>query len=378
MLHLPVVPSLLNEIAERWSRPQRGLADWARRRRNHGIEVRRFAGPNAYVGTLDHLRIAHLTDLHVGRVTPFEVQQEAVRLANAEKPDLIVITGDFVCHSQLYLDQLAEVIAGFKAPVVTVLGNHDYWSGADEVRRTLQRAGAEVLSNQHTVLTLRHQKLQLVGLDDAYTGHADREKACKGLRTDLPTLGLSHIAEEADGLWARHVPLVLAGHTHGGQVTLARLHELALGVIAGHKYVHGLYGTRGKAGAHPLPNTPSGAAAAIAHATSAHPHKAVARDRGSKTPAPGLPIHVGHTRAAGAVYVGAGIGAAVVPLRLGERGKRELTIFELGHEPGTFEEHHLEQSALPGRKPTLAKTARRAAAVARKKQRRDRRALGGR
>jgi hypothetical protein len=194
----------------------------------------------------------------------------------------------------------------------------------------------------------------------------------------LPTLGLSHIAEEADGLWARQVPLVLAGHTHGGQVTLARLHELALGVIAGHKYVHGLYGTRGKAGAHPLPSAPSGTTAVMTHASGGHANKPATRERGTKTPAPGVPIHVGHARPAGAVYVGAGIGAAIVPLRLGERGKRELTIFELGQEPGTFEEHHPEQAALPGRKPTLAKTARRAAAVARKKQRRDRRALDGR
>ena len=83
----------------------------------------------------------------------------------------------------------------------------------------------------------------MVGLDDAYTGHARRDEAVKGLRKDLPTLGLSHIAEEADGLWRHDVPLVLSGHTHGGQVTFARLHEIALGKIAGHKYVHGLYGT---------------------------------------------------------------------------------------------------------------------------------------
>lgn len=372
MLHLPVVPALLNELAERWNSPQRRVADWARRRRHHGIEVRRFAGPRAYLGTIEHLRIAHLTDLHVGRVTPFEVQKEAVALANAEQPDLVAITGDFVCHSQLYLDQLAEVIASFKVPVVAVLGNHDHWSGADEVRRTLVRAGAEVLSNQHTILTVRQQRIQLVGLDDAYTGHADREKACKGLRADLPTLGLSHIAEEADGLWARQIPLVLSGHTHGGQVTLARLHELALGVIAGHKYVHGLYGTRGNAGAHPLPDVP---------------RDSHARERSGRTPVAGLPAQAGHqgplphlphrtgASGGGAVYVGAGIGAAVVPLRLGERGKRELTIFELGQEPGTFEEHHAEQPPLRGRKPTSEKTARRAAAVARKKKRREQQAL---
>jgi predicted MPP superfamily phosphohydrolase len=297
--------------------------------RRYRIHLRRFAGPAAYAETLDHLRIAHLTDQHVGRITPEAVQLAAVELTNAEKPDLVVLTGDFVCHSQLYLDQLTEIVRRFEAPVIGVLGNHDYWSGADEVRLALQKGGVEVLRNRNTVITLRGQKLQIIGLDDAYTGHARRDEAIKGLRKDLPTIGLSHIAEEADGLWRAGVPLVLAGHTHGGQVTLARLHELALGKIAGHKYVHGLYGSR-------------------------------ARRR-----------HEGEAH--GAVYVGAGIGAAVMPLRLGDRGRREVTMFELGCEPGEFAEHHEAQEPLPGRRPTPEQMERRAAAVVRKRLLRERR-----
>ncbi len=238
------------------------------------IHVRRFAGAVDHAESLTRpLRVAHLTDLHVGRVTPMRVQHAAVALTNAEAPDLVVITGDFVSHSQLWLDALQEVIEAFDAPVVAVLGNHDHWCGGDEVRRTLRRSGALVLDNAHTVLELGHERLQILGLDDAYTGHADRERALRGLRRDLPTLGLSHIAEEADRLWDRGVPLVLSGHTHGGQITVARLHELALGHLAGHKYIHGIYGNRD-----------------------------------------GDDV--------GAVYVGAGIGAAVLPVRMGQRGQR--------------------------------------------------------
>jgi len=298
---------------------------------HHGIHLRRFAGPAAYAETLGHLRIAHLTDQHVGRITPFAVQKAAVAMTNAEKPDLVVLTGDFVCHSQLYLDQLTELMKMFDAPVIGVLGNHDHWAGAEEVRLALQRGGVEVLSNRHTTITLRGDRLQVVGLDDAYTGHARRDEAVKGLRKALPTLGLSHIAEEADGLWRAGVPLVLSGHTHGGQVTVARLHELAVGKIAGHKYIHGLYGSR----------------AARRNAQDLH----------------------------GAVYVGAGIGAAIMPLRLGDRGKREVTIFELGAEVGvgSFAEHHAAQQPLPGRKPTKEQIERRAAAVIRKRMDRERR-----
>ncbi len=231
------------------------------------------------------------------------VQYGAVELVNEQSPDLVVLTGDFVCHSQDYLDALTDLVRRYDAPVLAVLGNHDHWAGADEVRHALARGGVEVLDNVHTTLTLRRQRLQVVGLDDAYTAHASRAQAVKGLRKDLPTLGLSHIAEEADGLWAAGVPLVLSGHTHAGQITFARLHELAIGRLAGHKYVHGLYGSR-------------------------------------------------RSEVGGAVYVGAGIGASVMPLRLGERGRREVTIFELGAEPGSLEEHHDEQPALEGRKPS--------------------------
>jgi predicted MPP superfamily phosphohydrolase len=290
-----------------------------------GIELRRFAGPSAYVGRIGSLRVAHLTDLHVGRVTPMRVQHAAVGLTNVEQPDLVVITGDFVCHSQSYLDELYEVVRRFEAPVIGVLGNHDYWSGAAEVRRALRRAGVLVLDNQNTLLTLRGERLQVLGLDDAYTGHADREAALKGLRSDVPTLGLSHIAEEADALWAAGVPLVLSGHTHAGQVTFARLHELAIGKLAGHRYVHGLYGTR--------------------HTEDA-PH--------------------------GAVYVGAGIGAAVMPLRLGERGRREVAIFELGVGPGAFSEHHTSQAPLPGRAPGPELVAKRRLKVEKKHEKRQR------
>ncbi len=284
--------------------------------------LRRFRGPAVHRAQLDHLRIVHLTDLHVGRVTPWRVQQGAVALANQAEPDLVVITGDFVCHSQDWLDQLTAVVGAFRAPVLTVLGNHDHWAGSAEVRWALRRGGAEVLDNAFTTIELKHERLQVVGIDDAYTGHSDIRKATRGLRRDLPSLGLSHIAEEADELWDHGIPLVLSGHTHAGQVTVARLHEWSVGRVAGHRYVHGLYGDR------------------------------FANMR------------------AGAVYVGAGIGAAVMPLRWGDRARREVTVFELGHAAPVDDEHHGEQAPLPGRPPSARTKERRAVAVRKKRAKR--------
>ncbi|MEM1414157.1 MAG: metallophosphoesterase [Myxococcota bacterium] len=270
------------------------------------FRVRRFAGTALHAEQLDHLRVAHLTDLHVGRAEPLAVHAEAVRLTNAGEPDLVVLTGDFVNHSVKHLDELQAVIASFDAPVACVLGNHDHWSGAEEVRRALRRGGALVLDNAFTTLSFRGQRLQLVGLDDAYTGQADRRAATKGLRSDVATLGLSHIGEQADGLWAAGVPLVLSGHTHAGQITVARLHELTVGTLVGHRYIHGLYGSR-------------------------RPDDA---------------------RREGAVYVGAGVGSSAITLRVGERAQREVAFFELGRAPGAFPERIGEQAPHPGRKPS--------------------------
>lgn len=265
-----------------------GLVAKARSGRDdhENFAVRSFTGPSRLVDAMEPLRVAHLTDLHVGPVTPMAVQHRAVELALLGQPDLVALTGDFVCHDTRHLDALADVLGRFDVPVVAVLGNHDHWCGADEVRRTLRRANVLVLDNASTVVTLRGQALQLVGLDDAYTGHADVHRATRGLDPRLPTLGLSHIAEEADALWAEGVPLVLSGHTHAGQITVAGLHELLLGRVLGHRYVHGHYGSGGDGG-----------------------------------------------EGGGSVYVGAGIGAGVVPVRAGERGRREVAFFELGRSP---------------------------------------------
>jgi uncharacterized protein len=247
------------------------------------IRLRHFAGHYNYSEQLSsNIRVAHITDQHVGRVTPLKVQYQAIELALEKDPDIVVLTGDFVCHSELYLNDLTEVMKKIDRPTFAVLGNHDHWTNASAVKAALSKGGIEVLENAHTTIRIRNDFLQLVGIDDAYTKNADVKKATKGMKKNIATLGLSHIAEEADKFWLKNVPLVLSGHTHGGQITVAKLHELILKKVVGHKYIHGFYGQR----------------------------------------------HLGYPY--GAVYVSAGIGAAVMPIRMGEKGKREIAIFELG------------------------------------------------
>ena len=283
------------------------------------MALRRFAGPASYVGKMAPVRVAHVTDLHVGRVTPFAIQREAQALVNAQKPDLVLVTGDFVCHSQLYLDQLEQVMSGFLAPVVAVLGNHDYWAGAEEVCHALRRSGVEVLRNQHTTITVRGQAIQIVGLDDAYTGHACHDRAVAGLRPRRAG--------------ARAFP-----HRRGGRPSVAAWDS-----------------------AWSSPATPTAARSRSLACTRSRS----ARSAGTST-CTGSMARAQANDNAGAVYVGAGIGAAVMPLRIGDRGRREVTVFELGVAPGEFTEHHVEQHGLAGRQVTPAQLERRIAKVKRK------------
>src|SRR6185295_2647884 len=104
----------------------------------------------------DGLRIAQLSDLHVGMLTSERKIRRAIHRAAAERPDLTVLTGDYLCYSPKFLGQLRELIVEVEGPAVAVLGNHDYWTDGEGVRKVFEHAGINVLRNQHTQLQFRH------------------------------------------------------------------------------------------------------------------------------------------------------------------------------------------------------------------------------
>lgn len=167
------------------------------------------------------LRIVQLTDIHHGLYLPAAVVNLAVDLTNKLKPDIVALTGDFVTHSRNYIEPVAEMLGALRARegVFAVLGNHDFRVSADEIAAALDRRGIEVLRNRHVTLRRRGQKFCVAGIDDFLYG-ADLPRAMRGVSSDAATLLLSHnpaIIEEASRL---RIPLVLSGHTHGGQVRL--------------------------------------------------------------------------------------------------------------------------------------------------------------
>ena len=186
------------------------------------------------------LRVAHITDLHVGWGTPKHLLKQTLALTRAARPHLVVLTGDYLNHSLKRLPDLERFIAALPCPCVATLGNHDHWSDPDAIQRSMERLGVVVLRNSNITMRLAGRSLPVVGVDDGLTRHHDVERSFAGLEHPQRALVLSHYAETADEIVQRGGRLILAGHTHGGQFNLPIL-TTAVTRMVGMQYVAGWY-----------------------------------------------------------------------------------------------------------------------------------------
>ena len=193
--------------------------------------------PWAGIGSL---RVAHVTDLHVGWATHPALLQQAIELTRLARPDLVVLTGDYVNRSLRHLEELRRLLARLPRPCVATLGNHDFYSGAAAVQRLLEQEGVAVLRNSHTRLHVRGEPLTVVGVDDAATGHADADRSFAGVARPAEALTPTHHPDTADAIAAHDGRLILAGHTHGGQVVLPGLTAVTARLL-GIRYLAGWY-----------------------------------------------------------------------------------------------------------------------------------------
>jgi uncharacterized protein len=191
----------------------------------------------------DGLRVAQLSDLHVGPRTPEQVIRAAIAEANAFAPDLVVLTGDFLSRNPREVQGMRELLGGLVAPAVAVLGNHDVWVDPQGATSALRGHGYEVLENQWTTIRLRGASLPVVGVGDHLTRREDVPRAMRGLPESGPApLVLAHGPRSADALRTLHRPLLcLSGHTHGGQINVPILTPLFLASVAREPYVRGRY-----------------------------------------------------------------------------------------------------------------------------------------
>jgi len=176
------------------------------------------------------LRVAHLSDLHIGNGTEDGRLAAIVEKTNALAPDLVVITGDLFDHDPRHLGAGAERLAGLRAPlgVYAVLGNHDLMTGKERVADALVRhAPALRLLRDECVRLPADAPLYLAGIEDPgrdWTEHghglAMIEKLAAAAPSDGPVLLLVHRPDAFAQAAALGFRLVLAGHFHGGQLAL--------------------------------------------------------------------------------------------------------------------------------------------------------------
>jgi len=174
--------------------------------------------------SLEGFTIALLTDLHAGEGTPLSLVRRACRMAMAEKPDLVAVTGDLVADDAAGFGHVLEALSCLSAPhgAYAVPGNHDHIVGIDRWHRDVgrQRAVAD-LTNRAVVLDVAGARLCVAGVDDLSSGQPDLGVLPPPEARDF-TLLLAHDPDQAER--ARRVcdavDLIVSGHTHGGQVRL--------------------------------------------------------------------------------------------------------------------------------------------------------------
>ena len=192
---------------------------------------------------LDGYRIAHLSDLHIGTMTPRSRGEKWVKAANARSPDLAVVTGDMVTSGTAFHEDIADVVASLRAKdgVFVSMGNHDYFGDGEPLITLLRERGVRVLRNEGTLLERAGAPLYLAGIDDTWTKRDDIDRALQGRPKGVPSILLSHDPDRFPHAAERGVELTLAGHTHGGQIAFPFLYRwLSLARIA-HRFNVGLY-----------------------------------------------------------------------------------------------------------------------------------------
>jgi predicted MPP superfamily phosphohydrolase len=183
------------------------------------------------------IRIVFISDIHIGLQRDGWLDSVVDRV-NEQKPDIVLIGGDFIEADSSELERLAPLARiDAKNGTYAVLGNHDYggWGRcradngtADKVIGKLESLGIDVLRNEHRVIG-GEGGFALIGVDDDWSCYDDYDAAAAGVRDELPKVILAHNLNSANPAAIHGPSLILAGHTHCGLIRVPFITEAALG-----------------------------------------------------------------------------------------------------------------------------------------------------
>jgi hypothetical protein len=213
-----------------------GSVLWGASVGDYRVRVDRVALPARRFAKRHHdLRIAHVTDLHIGPLLRPERVAEFVERVNRLDPDLVMITGDIFDFDPSYVDAGCTELAQLRGRhgVYAVLGNHDVYTGADVVASGIERhTSIRLFRDEWERVEIGGDAMVLAGIEDPGQGWTERESESAVLERlageiprDLPSLLLAHRPSYFSQAARLDFSVVLSGHTHGGQVALPLAHH---------------------------------------------------------------------------------------------------------------------------------------------------------
>ncbi len=203
---------------------------------------------NNLPSAFDGFTVALLSDIHSSIFMSRATMEEYVKATMELRPNLISVTGDFVNSMVEEVYPFAEAFSGLSAPhgVFGVLGNHDYYThNVERVARVVNECGIRLLRNEHVVVEKEDAKITLAGIDDAGNFSVAQQLLDRSMvwaSEKFPKILLSHRPYYLREFLSRGIDLTLSGHTHGGQIVLARFgNDVIAPARMASPYVAGLY-----------------------------------------------------------------------------------------------------------------------------------------
>jgi uncharacterized protein len=190
------------------------------------------------------IRLVQISDFHIGTWLTAGHLNQVIDQVNRLKPDLVVITGDFVTYrAERFTDILTSAFSRLTPGIASlgIRGNHDHWTDPGLISRMLKQAGIIELDNAVYTLERNGARLHIAGIDDYMNGNACLEKVLDALPAGESAVLLAHEPDFADiAAKTGRFDLQLSGHSHGGQMVLPFIGVPFLPQFA-RKYPRGFY-----------------------------------------------------------------------------------------------------------------------------------------
>jgi uncharacterized protein len=203
-------------------------------------------------GRIDDLRVLHLSDLHMERISITPIRLKSLILPT--RPDLIVLTGDYLDRYHnieklvTYLHEICSVNPRYG--VYCVFGNHDHYLGEriGELQNAIESTGCKVLRNESTTIDMDGTPLNLIGIDDFCLGKSDIPRSFANVPERGINLVLAHDPNTVLALEEHHdVDYMLSGHLHGGQFNIPFAFQMfPMGELPKYKIIKGLHKVNGR------------------------------------------------------------------------------------------------------------------------------------